>query len=209
MQRINLYHFQEEPTNVVFPLFHLIILGGVFAIILMMISGGTFFSHYRAQAKLSDLKSEEQELNKGFAEVKKSIYTEEDRQQFVQRIQQLEKDKMDKERMYQTLESLHHGESKGFSQYFNALSKYSMPGIWLTDFRFANGGHTITFQGTTADTEFVPKFVQRLGRDESFSGKTFDNFKIFKAVPTQEANAQGKDVSKQEPQIKFMIGSDS
>ena len=70
-------------------------------------------------------------------------------------------------------------KDNGFANYLKGLSKQHVQGIWLTDIKIQGDGHSILLSGNTLSPELVPTYLERLKKEGSFSGKTFDavNFK--------------------------------
>ena len=206
MQRINLCPNQDTPLNVQFSFVHMILCMLACIALFFLISVGTFIAQYKAQYDVGNFKSTADSLNDGLTDAKRKIFSEEERQALIAHIDKLEQQRAHLEKMATTLQQLQLNDKPGFSEYFAALSRYGIPGLWLTKFVFAAGGNSITLEGSTVDAEFVPKLVQRLGNDEVFAGKKFKNFKIYTKNKT-EADQNGKTKPSTSQEILFKIGS--
>ena len=70
------------------------------------------------------------------------------------------------------------GDSAGFSGYFRAFARQSVPGLWLTDLDISGGGARIGVSGNTLQADLVPQFMRRLGQEPVMKGKAFSSLDI-------------------------------
>ncbi|MBF0177122.1 MAG: hypothetical protein HQL63_09800 [Magnetococcales bacterium] len=66
------------------------------------------------------------------------------------------------------------GQQEGFSGYLEDLSRYTIPGIWLTQISFRDGGRDVGFSGKGTSSALVPAFVESMGRAKNFQNTKFD-----------------------------------
>jgi Tfp pilus assembly protein PilN len=45
--------------------------------------------------------------------------------------------------------------------------------LWLTGFSIAGGGSEMEIRGTTRNSETLPEYIRRLGREKIFQGRSF------------------------------------
>jgi hypothetical protein len=66
----------------------------------------------------------------------------------------------------------------GYSDYFEALARQHMSGLWLTGVTISDAGANLRLEGRTLDAVNVPRYVQRLGAERVLAGKEFEVFLI-------------------------------
>ncbi len=178
MQQVNLYQITDGSKNIVLP-FRQIVQGILlFVLILAGTTGYLFITHYKTKIAFAELKRQEENLSVSLLEVESSVSSTATREELVTHVQTLTETKSQREQMHATLKRLQSGGTQGFARYFAALSKYSVPGLWLTDFKILSQGGSITITGQTKDVAYVPKLIQRLAESDVFRGKTFGVFNV-------------------------------
>ncbi len=68
-------------------------------------------------------------------------------------------------------------QAGSFAEYLRGLGRQSMPGLWLTSFKFDAGGG-MEIGGRTLDPASVPEYIRRLGRERAFQGRSFAALKL-------------------------------
>ena len=82
------------------------------------------------------------------------------------------------------------GNPEGFSELMRALSRQTLEGLWLTGFSVDGGGSAVVLRGRMFETDLLPSYLSRLGREKAFEGRRFDSLSIGGAAP--QANADGR-----------------
>ncbi len=70
------------------------------------------------------------------------------------------------------------GDTRGFSAYFRAFARQSVPGVWLTDLEVASEGDRIGVQGNALQAPLVPQYMSRLAQEPVMKGKEFSTLSI-------------------------------
>ena len=83
-----------------------------------------------------------------------------------------------RERIAAVLKQGNFDNTRGYSEFFNALARQHVAGIWLTTFNIIGAGEKITLQGRSTKPELVPQYIQRLSREKSLAGKEFRTFQM-------------------------------
>lgn len=102
------------------------------------------------------------------------------------------------------------GTAAGFSRYMMALSRQSLPGVWLTGFDLAAGGSELTLSGRALNPDLLPEYLQRLTREAPLQGRRFASMVISQpaAVPSAKGDADdGTGTRRTPPYIEFVISS--
>ena len=71
------------------------------------------------------------------------------------------------------------GNTAGFSQYYTALARQNMAGLWLTGVSVA--GADIGIRGRAMEGSMVPGYITRLTREPAMQGKSFASLEIAQA----------------------------
>lgn len=93
------------------------------------------------------------------------------------------------------------GRAVGYSEYFRALARQGMDGVWLTGVSVDNGGADIGIRGRALQGTMVPGYIGRLTREPVMQGKSFSSLQI--AQGTQG----GADGQKAAPFVEFRLES--
>lgn len=97
------------------------------------------------------------------------------------------------------------GSTDGFSGYFQAFARQSVPGLWLTSITIA--GQDIGIQGRTLDPALVPGYISRLTQEPLLQGKSFASLQIKQAEQLTSTDAQGKQTRAPAPYVEFSLQS--
>ena len=81
------------------------------------------------------------------------------------------------------------GNTAGYSEYFRALARQNVPGVWLTGVSVVGAGKEIGLEGRSLQPELVPGYIQRLTREAVLQGKTFGSLEIARPAVAQAAAA--------------------
>lgn len=79
------------------------------------------------------------------------------------------------------------GNAKGYSEYFRALARQHVEGLWLTGVAITGAGCDIGVRGRALDASMLPGFLGRLTNEKIMQGKSFGSLQI--GQPTQGAAA--------------------
>ncbi|MBC7857315.1 MAG: PilN domain-containing protein, partial [Burkholderiaceae bacterium] len=82
------------------------------------------------------------------------------------------------------------GNTAGYSEYFRALARQSVAGLWLTEVSISGAGVAIGVRGRALRAALVPDFIGRLGREDVMRGKTFATLDIDQPTPSAKSGAE-------------------
>lgn len=85
------------------------------------------------------------------------------------------------------------GNKRGFSGYLLALSRQTMPGLWITGFRVVGTGSEMAINGRALQPQMVPEFIATLKREPLLAGQTFSTLAM--KLPSPEPTAASKTAS--------------
>jgi hypothetical protein len=101
------------------------------------------------------------------------------------------------------------GNTSGYAEYFKALARQNVGGLWLTGVSIIGAGNEIGVQGRALQPSLVPNFIGRLTRESVMRGKAFDSLRIDQ--PMQKAkkakDGSGAESSEPTPFVEFNLQS--
>ena len=183
-QQINLY--QVEKQKWIFNLsFQYLAWGSlVFLLLLLIMTSNGAFKHFSLQRELTQLQKAEKLKSKKLALMTSQIPEEGIVKKLVEELKKYETEKQLKQDILDTL-AAKSAENKGFSDYLEALSLKTMPGLWFTKLSFQENGKLILLEGSATNPEYVPNLIMALSSQPGFSGK---NFQLFKESFNEKTN---------------------
>lgn len=81
------------------------------------------------------------------------------------------------------------GNSAGFSEFFRALSRQTMNGVWITSFHVSGAESDMAISGRALQPELVPVYLSRLKTEAILAGKSFSTMEM--RLPAAEMAADG------------------
>jgi len=82
------------------------------------------------------------------------------------------------QRLIEVLRDRPLGSQTGFSSYLAALGRERTPELWLTQFAVNGSTGALELAGRSTRPEFVPEYLQRLGREQALTNQRFDSLEI-------------------------------
>lgn len=73
------------------------------------------------------------------------------------------------------------GNKRGYAEYFRALARQNVAGVWLTGVSISGAGNELGLQGRALDPALVPAYLGRLAHEPVMRGKTFGSLNITRA----------------------------
>lgn len=104
------------------------------------------------------------------------------------------------------------GNTRGYAEYFRALARQHVEGLWLTGLTITGAGNEIGVRGRALDPESVPGFLTRLTREPVMQGKGFGSLQMSEGTrDTQSAAPAGAAAAPAgpAPYVEFSLQSNS
>jgi hypothetical protein len=99
------------------------------------------------------------------------------------------------------------GNTKGYAEYFRALARQRVEGLWLTGVSIGGAGQDIGVRGRAMDPAMVPGFLTRLRNEPVMQGKPIGSLQIGEAPSIKVPGKDGKDDSAPAPYVEFSLQS--
>jgi len=99
------------------------------------------------------------------------------------------------------------GNTEGYAEYFRALARQRVEGLWLTGVHIAGAGLDLGVRGRTLDPALVPGFLTRLRNEKVMQGKAVGSLQIGQAAEIRSVDKDGKESSAPAPYAEFSLQS--
>jgi len=79
------------------------------------------------------------------------------------------------------LDSLHEeasDDARGYSRYFAAFARRTLPGVWLTGLTVADGGEQLEIRGRVLHPDLVPAYIRALNKEPVMRGRSVTLLKL-------------------------------
>jgi hypothetical protein len=93
------------------------------------------------------------------------------------------------------------------AEYFRALARQSVEGLWLTGVTVGGAGSEIGVRGRALDPALMPGYLTRLRNEPVLQGKAVGSMAIAQAAPLKTRGADGKDSEAPAPYVEFSLQS--
>lgn len=184
-QQINLYQLDRKKPGMVLSFMQMLQIVGILAAVLFMMTLYKGYDYFHKKKLLTELEKKQNEVNKQLVITSGKVTAPQTREEILTEIKQLQEQVTINEEILFTLVKLQSGRTLGFSRYLKALAEQTQPGVWLVNFAFQEGGEFITLKGNALKAAEVPKFLEGLGSEPVFAGKSFQVFKVATDEKTQ------------------------
>lgn len=178
MQQINLFQpIFRQPK----PLFSAVALAQVWILIVLamaLLQGFFQWRVFELERRMVALASDRDVAERRFKELTQRLPKKQPDPSLLTRTQALEADLAQTRRIADTLSGGASGNTRGLSDYLLALARQHVGGTWLTRVEVAQGGIAVGLGGRARAPELVPEYIQKLGREPVFQGKSFSHFNV-------------------------------
>jgi len=99
------------------------------------------------------------------------------------------------------------GNTEGYAEYFRALARQSVDGLWLTGVTITGAGTEIGVRGRALDPALVPGYLARLRNERVLQGKPVGSMQIGQASTVKVLGADGKESDAPAPYVEFSLQS--
>lgn len=187
-QQINLYQPMFRKQQVLFSAMTMLQVGVFF---LLVFSSLYVYQNNKLEPYKKQLAAVDQELIQLVKQVSilNSSKTKNKSKLLESEIEKLTNELNQREHISKILSSQSFGNTSGFSVYLEAFAKGHVQGTWLTSVNIHQGGALLGLKGKTLSSELVPRYIQKMAKEESLQGSSFNVMEIAK-VETDEGNSE-------------------
>jgi Tfp pilus assembly protein PilN len=96
------------------------------------------------------------------------------------------------------------GNTAGFSDFFAALGRRAIPGVWLTSVTIGDSGNELVVQGRALRADLMPAFLRALNDEPVMRGRNVTEMKLTAKAPAKGADTKAG-VQDTDPFIEFSL----
>lgn len=203
-QQVNLYQKQFHPVKEVMGVRDCLLLFGACICIFAIFSSMQYSKLASVEKELEATAQQHEMMMARLAKIadvtntkRKTAVPEED-------IVKVEKDLQSRRELLANLNSSRYGNTTGFSRYLQALARQHVEGSWITGLAVINGGNDISVAGSVLQPKLAPIYLQRLSKENIFSGKRFNVLELSR-VESETSDDNTSNHSNEEGYIDFII----
>lgn len=176
MQQVNLYQpiFRKQKK-----VFSALALAQAVVLVIVALAGIYAYSRWQLVAldnALASAQGQRTETQARLAEIQRTTPPRARDQRLVRAVEDLQAQNELKRRSLAMLEADLGTARVGFVGQLEGLARQKVDGVWLTHLAFSDGGNGIGLAGNAVAPELVPRYLQRLSAEESFTGTQFRTF---------------------------------
>lgn len=156
----------------------LILLLGLLVVVL---SAG--IAHYRAAQSAKSLAAHEQrteQLRQTVEQQSSAVAAQKPDAALESELREVTEALVRRERLLGRVEALVQGDSEGFSPALEGLARQVPDGLWLTGIELRAVSGEVVLKGQTESGSLVPVFLDQLGEEPTFSGRSFGAFRLLR-----------------------------
>jgi MSHA biogenesis protein MshI len=128
--------------------------------------------------KASRLNGQNQQLEQAVAEFSAAVQARQPDAEVEEALNRVTQTLARRQRLLERVESLVLSEGRDFSPQLAALARQIPEDVWLTDVILESGSDRITIEGRSRDGALVPLYLENLGDEAAFTGRTFGVFRL-------------------------------
>ncbi|WP_232785100.1 PilN domain-containing protein [Pseudoalteromonas sp. 78C3] len=156
--------------------------------LLIIVITWAFYS-YKTYSSELDLEQNRQYLKQGKAQlevVKQQLAEKQNKTLFINELKTLQQEVLHKQQIFSYLEQSSDQSATDYAQVMHDLAKYHEPNIWLTHIKFV--GQSVTLQGQTSQSKFLPIWFDNLKQSPFFIDKEFSVLELSTQAGVSEFN---------------------
>lgn len=176
--RVNLYLPEYQPKLELLTLGALLFLFAALLAIIIATRVALNIQGANTEQQLSRLESEALQQTEFVGVLTSQLEQRKEDPRLLLIFEDLQKAFKDKERLKQALKKREALKTTSFSLMLRELSQQHDEGLWLT--RISVDEESMVFDGEVIEPQAVPQWVGRLGQTDYFSGKSFDQARVFR-----------------------------
>jgi len=173
MQQINLYQSELRTNQKRLPLNKVGTYAGMFLALVAVITTIQWWQQHSQSQDLIAAKNEKEKIIKQIEVITNEIAAMSDDSDFKKVLLDKEQELNNKKNVLTVLSGQQFGNTKGFAEQFTGLARQHVEGLWITALDIHAGGEKLNLQGSTFSPEYVPRYLQKLSKENSFKGVEF------------------------------------
>lgn len=128
--------------------------------------------------KASRLDRQNQQLEQAVAELSAAVQARQPDSEVEEALARVTQTLARRQRLLEKVESLVLSEGRHFSPQMAALARQIPEDVWLTGVILESGADKVTIEGRSREGALVPLYLENLGEEAAFTGRTFGAFRL-------------------------------
>lgn len=178
IQQVNLYTDELRPRK---ERLHAGTAVGVLVLGLVMVACVAGFFAYQNSVMADQalrLDRQNQQLDQVVADLSAAVRTRQPDSEVEEALARVTQSLARRQRLLERVESLVFSEGRHFSPQLAALARQIPGDVWLTGVILESGSDKVTIEGRSGDGALVPLYLENLGEEAAFTGRTFGVFRL-------------------------------
>lgn len=174
-QSVNLYASELRPQKTAFSAESTLLIGGIFCVLLCALSFLLWQKNNNFQQQVAETERETNTILQRVAQASASAQAQRKKSaELDQQLTYLRSQRDEKRQLLSTIDSyIASASNTPFSNYFLAIGRQTLDGIWLDHIEIDNLKNQFSIEGYSSSAALVPKLIQQLSREPSLAGLTF------------------------------------
>ncbi|MEC7378215.1 MAG: PilN domain-containing protein [Pseudomonadota bacterium] len=178
IQRVNLYTEELRPRKEKLQAGTALAIVGVGLLLIILASGVMRFQNTDLAARVTSLEQRNQQLERAVAQLEETVQARQPDADLESELAEVTETLARRQRLLEKVENLVLSEDRRFSPGMAALARQIPEDVWLTGITLAADADQVVLEGRSRNSALVPQYLERLGQEPAFAGKTFGAFRL-------------------------------
>jgi Tfp pilus assembly protein PilN len=177
-QLINLYTEELRPSKEKLQAGTAAALAGLALVITAVAAGVVRYQHEQLSEQVTSREQQIESLQQSVDQLTRQAESRQPDPQVEAALARVNETLVRRQRLLTQVESLMSTETAGFAAPLEALAQQVPDGLWLTDIRLNAQNGNVGLSGRAQAGRLVPAYLEALGNEPAFQGKTFGAFRL-------------------------------
>ncbi|MCL7945997.1 PilN domain-containing protein [Marinobacter sp. ATCH36] len=151
----------------------------VLALVVVVVAAGVVrYQESRLEAEAMALQQQNEQLQRSVEQLTSDVEALQPDPEVEAALERVTATLARRQRLLERVENLIATETTGFSSPLSALARQVPDGLWLTHIRLDASNGAIGLAGKAQSGRLVPVYLEQLGDEPAFTGKTFGSFRL-------------------------------
>nr|WP_282562687.1 PilN domain-containing protein [Marinobacter panjinensis] len=146
--------------------------------VIVVAAGVARYQESRLQAETRGLQYQNERLQRSVEQLTKEVEARQPDPDVEAALERVTATLARRQRLLDRVENLIAAETTGFSSPLSALARQVPQGLWLTNIRLDASNGAVGLAGKAQSGRLVPVYLEKLGDESAFAGKTFGSFRL-------------------------------
>ncbi|MTJ00284.1 MAG: PilN domain-containing protein [Marinobacter adhaerens] len=178
IQQVNLYTDELRPRKERLQAGMAVGILVVGVVLVAFVAGFLTYENSVMANKASRLDQQNLQLEQAVAQLSAAVQARQPDAEVKQALERVTQTLARRQRLLERVESLVLSEDRSFSPQLAALARQIPEDVWLTGVILESGPDRVTIEGRSREGALVPLYLENLGEESAFTGRTFGVFRL-------------------------------